>query len=70
MNKELLNQIPAEEQLTASKLYYAAETMQVPPAFQWKLETALMEAYETKIKPAQSRVLSDGRYWPSVAYYC
>ena len=56
MNKELLNQIPAEEQPTASKLFSAAETMQVPSTFQWKLETELMEAYETKTKPVQGRL--------------
>src|SRR5688572_32083833 len=54
MNKELLNQIPAEEHPSASKLYSTAETMKVPPDFQWKLETQLMEAYKTKAKPAQS----------------
>jgi lipoprotein LpqB-like beta-propeller protein len=56
MNKELLNQIPQDEQLAASKLFSAAETMQVSPAFQWKLETQLMEAYETKTRPAQGWV--------------
>src|SRR5688572_12502124 len=54
MNKELLNQIPAEEHPSASKLYSTAETMKVPPDFQWKLETQLMEAYKSKTKPEQS----------------
>ena len=56
MNKELLNQIPHDEHSAASKLFSTAETMQVPPAFQWKLETELMEAHKAKTKPAQSRV--------------
>jgi hypothetical protein len=56
MNKELLNQIPLDEQPTASKLFSTAETMKVPHTFQWKLETELMEAYKTKTKPLQSRV--------------
>src|SRR5687767_11401579 len=55
MNKELLNQIPQDEQPAASKLFSSAESMEVPPAFQWKLETELMEAYKTKTRPTQSR---------------
>ena len=54
MNKELLNQIPADEQPTASKLFSTAETMKVPHDFQWKLETQLMEAHKSKTKPQQS----------------
>lgn len=56
MNKELLNKIPAEEHPTAAKLYSTAETIKVPQAFQWGLETELMEAYKMKTKPAQSWV--------------
>jgi Tol biopolymer transport system component len=56
MNKELLNQIPQDEQPAASKLFSTAEGMQVPPAFQWKLETELMEAYKAKTKPAQGQL--------------
>jgi Tol biopolymer transport system component len=54
MNKDLMNQIPADEQPTASKLYSTAETMKVSPDFQWKLETQLMEAYKSKTKPEQN----------------
>ncbi|MDQ3006307.1 MAG: LpqB family beta-propeller domain-containing protein, partial [Chloroflexota bacterium] len=49
-------QIPADEQPAASKLFSAAETMKVPPAFQWQLEAELMEAYKTKTKSAQNWV--------------
>ena len=75
MNNDLIDQIPADEQPTASKLYSAAETMKVPPDFQWKLETQLTEAYKTRTQPApisveRSRVLWDGHCWPSAAYYC
>ena len=51
MNKEILNQIPADEQPIASKLDSAAETMKVPPTFEWKLETQLMNVYKTKTQP-------------------
>ncbi len=52
MNKDLLNQLQAEQQPAASKLYSAAEQMKVPQNFQWKLESQLMEAYQ-KPKPAK-----------------
>jgi len=51
MNKEILNQIPANEQYVASKLNSTAEQMKVSPTFQWNLETQLMEAHKTKTQP-------------------
>jgi len=54
MNKELLDQIPAEELPIASKLFSAAETMKVPYDFQWELETELMKALRSKSRPRQS----------------
>ncbi|MEP7134453.1 MAG: hypothetical protein ABI904_05930 [Chloroflexota bacterium] len=54
MNKEILNQIPAEEKPAASKLNSTAEMMQVSPTFRWNLEAQLMDAYKTKEQPAQS----------------
>ena len=43
MNKELLNQIPMEEQPLASNLNSLIEDMQPSQAFQWELENQLME---------------------------
>jgi len=53
MNKDILNQLPAEEQNAASKLFSAAETLKVSPTFRWDLETQLMEKYKTKRQPAR-----------------
>ena len=53
MNKDLLNQLPADEQPVASKLDSVAEDMQLSPTFQWELENQLMEAAKTKTKPVQ-----------------
>ena len=35
-------------------LFSSAESMEVPPAFQWKLETELMKALRSKSRPRQS----------------
>jgi WD40 repeat protein len=48
MNKELLDQLPADEQPIAEKLSSAAETMKLSQSFQWNLETQLMNAYPSK----------------------
>jgi Tol biopolymer transport system component len=48
MNRELLDQLPADEQPIAEKLSSAAETMQLSQSFQWNLETQLMNAYPSK----------------------
>jgi Tol biopolymer transport system component len=48
MNKDLLNQLPADEQSLAEKLSSAAETMKLSQSFQWNLETQLMNAYQSK----------------------
>ena len=53
MNKDLLNALSADEQPVASKLDSVAEDMKVPSAFQWELETQLMEAYKTTSQPVQ-----------------
>lgn len=52
MNKNLLHQIPAEEQPIASKLGSLVEDMQPSQAFQWELENRLMERATTP--PTQS----------------
>ena len=43
MNKDLLDQIPAEEQPVASKIDSLVEEMQPSRAFQWELENQLVE---------------------------
>lgn len=48
MNKELLDQLPADEQPVAEKLSSAAETMKLSQSFQWNLETQLMNSYQSK----------------------
>jgi Tol biopolymer transport system component len=48
MNKELLDQLPADEQAVAEKLSSAAETMKLSQSFQWNLETQLMNVYPSK----------------------
>ena len=53
MNKEILDQIPADEQPAASKLFSAAERMKVPQSFELELETQLMETYKKKSTPVQ-----------------
>ncbi|HXD10670.1 MAG TPA: hypothetical protein VN653_11455 [Anaerolineales bacterium] len=51
MNKDFLNQIPPEEQPIASTLFSVGEAMQVSPAFDWELETRLMNAAKKKSQP-------------------
>lgn len=53
MNKDLLSQLSADDQPVASTLRSAAEDLQVSSAFQWDLETQLMEKYKTKSQPVQ-----------------
>lgn len=53
MNKDLLNQIPDDEQPVASKLASVAENMRLSETFQWELETQLMEQYKTKTQSSQ-----------------
>src|SRR5262245_20865638 len=53
MNKEILNQIPTEDQPIASRLQAAAEDMQLSPTFQWELETQLMEKHKKNSRPPQ-----------------
>ena len=71
MNKDILNQIPAEEQPAALKLNSTAETMKVAQTFRLNLETQLMDAYKIKKQPARSWytkiVLSAG--WAALALF-
>lgn len=53
MNKEILDQIPADEQPVASTLISAAEELKHSSSFQWQLESQLMEAYKKKNSPTQ-----------------
>lgn len=53
MNKEIFDQLPADEQPVAAKLNSTANNMKVPQDFQWKLETQLMDAYQNKSQPAK-----------------
>ena len=53
MNKDLLNQLPAEEQPVASKLDSLAEDMHPSPAFEQELETRLLDSYKKKSQPSQ-----------------
>ena len=53
MNKELLNQLPADEQLVAVKLSSVAEQMKLSQSFQWNLETQLRAAYQSKKEAGQ-----------------
>lgn len=61
MNKDLLNQLPTDEQPIGSKLDSIAEDMQLSPRFQLDLEIQLMDAYQAKMQPARgwhSRIIS------------
>lgn len=51
MNKDILNQLAADEQNAAQQLVEAAETIKVTSTFRWDLETQLMEKYQTKQQP-------------------
>ena len=53
MNKEILDQLPADEQLVAEKLNSVSENMKLPQNFQWKLESQLMDAHQNKLQPTK-----------------
>jgi WD40 repeat protein len=53
MNKDLMDQIPAEEKPIASKLNSLVEELQLSQAFQWELENQLMDKAKTATQPAQ-----------------
>jgi len=53
MNKDVLDQIPADEEPVAYKLDSLVEDMQLSPTFQWELETQLMDAAKRKTRPGQ-----------------
>ena len=69
MNKEILDQIPPDEQSMASKLDSVAEDMQLSQTFEWELENQLMEKYKTKTQPLQGWHLKiiPALGWASVA---
>lgn len=52
MNKNLLDQLPADEQPLAAQLQDAAAKMQVSPAFEMELENQLMEKYKNRTQPS------------------
>jgi hypothetical protein len=47
MNKDVLNQLPPEEQPIASELNSVVENIQLSQSFQWELENLLMERAKT-----------------------
>jgi Tol biopolymer transport system component len=53
MNKELINQLPADEQPIAVELNSIVNQMQLSTSFQWDLETQLINAAKMKIQPEQ-----------------
>ena len=53
MNKDLLDQLSADEQPMAERLMSVAEEMKISPNFQRTLETQLMNANKSKNQPAQ-----------------
>jgi len=60
MNKDFLNELPADEQPVAKKLQSLAEDIQAPPAFQAKLKSQLLETHKEKMSRTlgwQSRLL-------------
>ncbi len=53
MNKDLIEQLPADEKTVAEKLSSAAETMKPSQSFQWNLETQLMDTYQSQTGTAK-----------------
>ena len=53
MNKDLLDQISADEKPMAEQLHSVVEDIKVSPNFQWTLETQLMEKNKTNSQPIQ-----------------
>jgi Tol biopolymer transport system component len=54
MNNDLLNQLPANEQPIASKLNSLVDDLQPSQAFQWHLETQLMDNAKITAQPVQN----------------
>ena len=48
MNKDLIDQLPADERLAAERLAFAAEQMKLSPGFQSNLEIQLMDAFPSQ----------------------
>jgi hypothetical protein len=67
MNKDLINQLPADEQPVASKLNSLAENMQLSQSFQWDLETQLMEKAKMKTRPGWHSKLLPILAWAALA---
>lgn len=53
MNKDLLNQLPADEQPLASKLNSLVDDLKISQVFEWELETQLMEKAKVETQAAQ-----------------
>lgn len=53
MNKEILDQLSADERHVAEKIISVSENMKVPQSFQWNLETDIMDAYQKKSQPTK-----------------
>ena len=54
MNKDLLNQFPADEQPIASKLNSLVDDMQISQSFEWELETQLIDKAKMRTQPVQN----------------
>jgi hypothetical protein len=67
MNKDLMNQLPADEQPVAAKLNSLAEDMQLSQSFQWDLETQLMEKAKTQTRPVWHSKLLPTLAWTVLA---
>ena len=50
MNKDLIDQLPADEQLVAERLTSAARAINLPPGFRSNLETQLMDSFPSENK--------------------
>jgi hypothetical protein len=54
MNKDLLNQLPVDEQPIASKLNSLVDDMQISQSFEWELETQLIDKAKMRPQPVQN----------------
>ena len=54
MNKDLLNQLPVDQQPIAAKLNSLVEDMQLSPTFQWELENQLLDTAKKKVQPSRA----------------
>ena len=63
MNKNLLDQLPPDEQPLAAQLQKTAGRLQVAPAFEMELEKQLMEKHKTRTQPS-----GFNRFVPALAW--